>query len=124
MDDETKSWMREMTDLAVRGTGEVGMYDEAIVESRPEWALPNRLLLGKVRTQSNARAFHWFICGEIPLDYLPGDVATTPREALRHFSMKWQLDAERSDDDTRSQELVENAEAVYDLADDERFWQT
>jgi hypothetical protein len=123
VDDDTKSWMREMTDLAVQGSGEMNIYEESLLEVRPEWALPNRLLLGKVRAQNNSRTFHWFICGEVPLDYLPGEVAVTPREVLRHFSMKWQLDAERSDDETHSQELVENAEAVYDLADDERFWQ-
>ncbi len=123
MDESTKVWMRNLVDLAVRGTGEMNVYDEAMLEARPEWALPQRLLVGKVRPQMDPHAFHWFICGEVPLDYLPGNVATSPREALRHFAMKWQLDAERSTDEELSHALVENAEAIYALADDERAWQ-
>lgn len=124
MEDDTKTWMQELVSLAVRGTGEMDVYDQALLEARPEWALPHRLLLGKVREQMSARTFHWFICGEVPLDYLAGSVAATPREALRHFAMKWQLDAERSDDEAHSLALVENAEAIYELATDERFWQS
>lgn len=123
MEDTTKEWMRKLVDLAVRGTGEMGVYDEALIEARPDWALPNRLLLGKVRGRMNVRSFHWFICGEVPLDYLPGDVAASPREALRHFSMKWQLDAERAGDEASANALIEHAEAVYALADEDSAWQ-
>ena len=75
MEEATRKWMRELVDIAVRGTSDMNVYDEALVEARPDWALPNRLLVGKVRPQMDPRAFHWFICGEVPLDYLPGDVA-------------------------------------------------
>ena len=122
MDDVTQAWIKELVSLAVRGTSEMGVFDEAVIEARPEWALPNRLLVGKVRPQMDPRAFCWFICGEVPLDYLRGDVATSPREALRHFAMKWQLDAERTEDAGSADALIENAEAVYALADDERVW--
>lgn len=124
MDDSTKLWMRELVDRAVRGTGELNVYDEALIEARPDWAMPNRLLVGKIREQMNPRAFHWFICGEVPLDYLPGEIAATPRDALRHFALKWQLDAERAGDEDKAHSLVENAEAIYELADDERVWQS
>lgn len=124
MEEETRSWIQEMTGLAVRGAGEMDIYDEALLEARPEWALPQRLLLGKVRAQMNPRTFHWFICGEVPLDYLAGNVAAAPREAIRHFAMKWQLDAERTADEEHKQELIDNAESVYELADNEQFWQS
>jgi len=124
MDDATTVWMRKLVDLAVRGAGETDLYEDALLEARPEWALPNRLLVGKVREQMNPRAFHWFICGEIPLDFIPGETATTPRDALRYFAMKWQLDAERADDEESAKTLIDNAESIYELADDERFWQS
>jgi hypothetical protein len=122
MDTSTTAWMRNLVDLAVRGTSELDGFDDALVEARPDWALPQRLLVGKVRPQMDPRAFCWFICGEVPLDYLPGNVAATPREALRHFAMKWQLDAERAGDAESAAELIDNAEAIYALADDERAW--
>lgn len=122
MDDLTQAWIKELVDLAVRGTSDMNVFDEALLEARPEWALPQRLLVGKVRPQMDPRAFCWFICGEVPLDYLPGNVAAAPREALRHFAMKWQLDAERAGDAESADVLIENAEAIYALADDERVW--
>lgn len=124
MDKKTKKWLRSLIDLAVRGADEMNLYDEAVVEARAEWALPSRLLVGKIRPQMDLRAFHWFICGEVPLDYLPGNVAAAPREALRHFAMKWQLDAERADDAESADVLIENAEAIYALADDKRVWES
>lgn len=124
MDKKTKKWLRSLIDLAVRGTSEMNVFDEALLEARPDWALPQRLLVGKVRPQMEPRAFCWFICGEVPLDYLRGDVATSPREALRHFAIKWQLDAERAGDTESADVLIENAEAIYALADDERVWKS
>ena len=124
MDENLDTWIKELVDLAVRGTAQMNVYGEALIEARPEWVLPNRLLVGKVREQMNPRTFHWFICGEVPLDYVPGNVASAPRDALRYFAMKWQLDAERTPEKNEVAILVENAEAVYALAEDERFWQT
>lgn len=124
MQDETRKWIKELVDVAVRGTGSMNVYEDALIEAKAEWALPNRLLVGKVREQLNPRTFHWFICGEVPLDYISGETATTPKDALRYFAMKWQLDAERADDEESANALVENAQAVYELADDERFWRS
>ena len=123
MDDATKDWMRSLIDVAVRGAGDAGVSNEALVEARPAWALPNRLLVGQLRSQMNPRSFHWFIAGEVPLDFLPSANAPSPRDALRHFAMKWQLDAERTDDEAEKAELIDLAESVYELAEDERFWQ-
>ena len=123
MDDATKDWMQKLVDDAVRGASGAGVTDEALVEARPAWALPGKLLVGQVRSQMNPRDFHWFIAGDVPLDYLPSANAPAPRDALRHFAMKWQLDAERTDDETEKAELIDLAESVYELADDDRFWQ-
>ena len=123
MEDAVKDWIRQLVDDAVRGAGDAGIAEDALVEARPAWALPNRLLVGQVRDQTNPRSFHWFICGEVPLDFLPDTNAPTPRDALRHFAMKWQLDAERTDDAAKKEELIELAESIYELADDERVWQ-
>ncbi len=122
-DDATRAWTQELIDKAVRGAGDSGITADALIEARPAWALPNRLLVGQVRDQTNPRSFHWFICGEVPLDFLPHTNAPSPRDALRHFAMKWQLDAERTSDAARKDELVDLAESVYELADDERLWQ-
>ena len=62
-----------------------------------------------------------FICGEVPLDHISAEAATTPREVIRHFAMKWQLDSEALEGDSATT-LIEHAESLYPLADDERLW--
>lgn len=114
-------WAREQLDVAVAELGERGVFDDAMLEVKPAWTLPLRLLLGKAREQSGSIDFRWFICGEVPLDHVPSDAAATPRDALRHFAMKWQLDAEKLDDKSAAT-LVEHAEAVYALVDVDEIW--
>lgn len=124
MSDDLQDWMRELIDTAVRAVEEREIFSDPLIEAKPAWALPHRILIGKVREQQNPRAFQWFICGEVPLDFLPSDVATNPRDALKYFAMKWQLDAERIDEKGRANTLIGDAEAIYELANDDNFWQS
>ena len=123
MSDDLQDWMRKLVDAAVRGVDEQEIFADPLIEAKPAWALPYRILVGKIREQQNPRAFQWFICGEVPLDFLPSEVATTPREALRHFAMKWQLAAERANEKEHADTLIDDAEAIYELADADNFWQ-
>lgn len=120
--DALQGWVREQLDVAVTELGERGVFDDAMIEVKPAWTMPLRLLLGKAREQSGAIDFRWFICGEVPLDSVPADAAATPREALRHFALKWQLDAEKLDDKAAA-EWVDHAEAVHALVDIDEIWQ-
>ncbi|PCJ48508.1 MAG: DUF4826 domain-containing protein [Gammaproteobacteria bacterium] len=38
---------------------------------------------------------YWVISGDLPIDHIPFKIAKAPREALRHFSLGWQLKADR-----------------------------
>ena len=126
--DETKqqsgdvdAWLRLLIEDASGELGEMGLFDDPLLDVKPAWALPQRILIGKVRAHGNPEKFRWFICGETPLDHIGDDVAATPRDAARHFSLKWQLDAARLDGDA-ARDLAEQAEALYALVEDERFW--
>ena len=121
MNDELQSWIRQQLDAAVLGFIETELFEDALIEVKPAWTLPLKILIGKVREQGNPMAFRWFICGEVPLDHVGADAATTPREVIRNFAMKWQLDAERLEGDSATT-LIEHAESLYPLADDERLW--
>ena len=136
--EELKTWIKAQLDLAVQKIIKHGNIDSLIVEAKPAWVLPFQILIGKVRAQGRAEEFQWFICGEVPTDYLESAVASAPREAARHFAMKWQLGAARyqeqagkeqttgKDTDASWQEpveqLVEKAEALYAIVDDTRLW--
>ena len=80
-----------------------------------------RLLVGKAREQNNPTTLRWFICGEVPLDHVGADAATTAREVIRHFALKWQIDASKLDGEA-AKTVIDDAESLYALADDERFW--
>ncbi len=121
MTEETQSWIRQQLDGAVRGFINSELFEEALIEVKPSWALPLHILIGKVREQGNPTTFRWFICGKVPLDHIGAEAAITPREVIRHFALKWQLDAEQLEGDSATM-LIEHAESLYPLADDERLW--
>lgn len=116
-----RTWIREQLDAAVGKINELQVFDDPFIESKPAWVLPMQILVGKVRAQSDPRSFSWFVCGEVPLDHVDAAAATSPREALRHFAMKWQIDASRLDPDAAAS-LIDDAQSLYNLTEDDRLW--
>ncbi len=134
---ELDAWIKKQLSAAVRKLMHKGAIDSLIIEAKPAWVLPFQILIGKIRAQGQSKDFVWFICGEIPADSLESTVASTPREAARHFAMKWQLEAARhqdqaapessttkpeSDRQDLGEQLSEKAEALYELVEDTRLW--
>ena len=125
-----------MVDKAVRDLSDLGVFPDEIIEARPVWSMPGNVLIGQARQTSEPTLFVWFICGNLPTDHIASSAASTSREALRHFSMKWQLDAQRyADPATRkahgldeskdwamlSRKLIVKAEELYARAADDRL---
>ena len=136
--EEINAWIKKQLNAAVRKSMAKDVIDSLIVEAKPAWVLPFQILIGKVRAQDKPGNFKWFICGEIPTDYLESSVATTPRDAAKNFVMKWQLAAERYEQRTGTnstppssepqpenpgRQLIDHAEALYGLVEDDRLWQ-
>ena len=120
---EQKAWLRSCLDEAVQELIGAGVFKSATIEVKPAWAAPGHYLIGKARETGDDRSFRWFIRSDSgKLDHVPGDAAGTAREAARHFSLKWQLDATRLPE-ADAATLIERAEFLYALVDDERFWQ-
>lgn len=93
---ELLAWSREQLNAAVDQLMRAGEFDWALVEARPAWAYPGTTVIGQVREQGEHHRFLWVICGDPPVDFISSKVAATPREAARHFAMKWQLEAARN----------------------------
>ena len=132
-------WAREMTDAAVNEIMDKGVLSSEIIEARPAWWLPHRIVIGQIRDTQQHMASVWIIAGQVPTDYVSTEAAPTPRDAARHFAMKWQLDAARYKDPSIQEELgIEHkddweqlgealalaAEALADLVADDRHWQS
>ena len=134
---ELSAWKRARLDEAVEEISSHGILQDVLVEARPAWTLPLRIMIGQVRDSGDPSNSQWFICGEIPTDYIDSAVAKTPQEAARHFALKWQLDAARYQDpsvqktlgldpaqdwDKFSNKLAEQAESLYALVEDQNLW--
>ena len=130
---ELNTWIKKHLDASVRKFMKQGGIESIMLEAKPAWVLPFQILIGKIRTPGSSNEFDWFICGEVTTDYLESSVASTPRDAAKHFSMKWQLAAARhqqnpvaitqkSRQEDPAAELVKQAEALYELVEDDRLW--
>jgi hypothetical protein len=135
--EKLKVWIKTQLSTAVRKLTDQGNVESLLIEAKPAWALPYQILIGKIREQGESNRFQWFICGEVPTDFLESAVATTPRDAARHFAMKWQLQAARYQEIVNQDlarptpkfyrnelggQLADMAEALYALVNDERLW--
>ena len=134
---ELDSWIKKHLDTAVRKFIKKGKIDSLVVEAKPAWVLPFQILIGKIRAKGASKKFDWFICGEVPTDYVESSVASTPRDTAKHFAMKWQLAAARhqqrigqspvaitqeSQQEEPVAQLVRQAEALYTVVEDDRVW--
>ncbi|MBT8047730.1 MAG: DUF4826 family protein [Xanthomonadales bacterium] len=133
-----KAWYKGALDKVVREMVKNRAVESAAVEAAAVWMVPNRILIAKVWEASQNTQFIWTISGDaVVTDHIKGSLATTPREAARHFSLKWQMDAERVLSlaksktpsgkpephlEAHSQKLIRNAEALYDLTTVDDFW--
>ena len=122
-----KAWAEARIEEAVREFIRRGISDSPALEAKPAWALPFNVVIGKIREQGDESTFFWAIGGEMPCDFIASSVAATPREAARHFALKWQLDAARQRESAGQEALAEDgreraAESLYELVTDDRVW--
>jgi hypothetical protein len=135
--DPDSDWVRDTVERAVADTSALGIIPDELIEARAIWSVPGEVMIGQMRQPRNS-SFYWFISGNLPTDHIDGVLASTAREALRSFSLKWQMDAERYADPATRQahdldetrdwdgmvaKLVAKAEELYAMAEDDRFWQ-
>ncbi len=134
---ELQPWIKKNLDNAVQKLIKRGAIDSLVVEARPAWVLPFQIVIGKIRAKDQPEDFEWFICGEVPIDYVASAVSDSPRETAKHFAMKWQLTAARFQKNINEnspnpealklqtaaiQNLIAQSEALYELVDDDRVW--
>jgi aconitase A len=100
--------------------------------------VPYKVLIAQVWDASQKSKFIWTISGDsVITDHIAGSSATTPKEVARHFSLKWQMDADRLLDlaknkapvenagahmETYTKKLIQYAESLYDLASRDDVW--
>lgn len=144
---KSEEQVRAFTEWAQNEIIEMGRYAQmnTLVTGQPMgkcvWAVPEMLFVGKVWPQDDRAKVYWIISGPgLPTDHIEGNLADTPRDAVKHFSLKWQLQSagmEKLDtqpapsDESASQridlaqvahKLRDHAEALYSIAERDELW--
>lgn len=128
-----RKWVEGQFENMGRYAADNKLLEGSTAEGRPTWAIPGKLFIGRIWDKEDETNVWWIISGSIPTDHIEGSVAATPREALRHFCLKWQLQSgrlEQAADPTDKQSwtgigdnLASQAEALYPLVDEDRLWE-
>ena len=134
-----EKWVKNQLNSCINELIDQGEFSSVMVEAKPAWVFPFGILIGMVREQDQQQGFDWFITGDFPTARVHSTVATTAREAARHFALQWQLEAKKledsADDDLSTgnlfagdntqiiADLVERAESLYELAEQDSLWQ-
>jgi hypothetical protein len=133
-----RAWFKPVLDNVVKEMLARKAVVGTAVEASPAWAFPNKILIAKVWGMGEKSRFIWTISGdEVITDYIAGNMAATPKDAARHFALKWQMDADRLLSlgnknvpmaDTKehmgsyAQKLIKDAEALYELTERDLGW--
>ncbi len=131
------AWAKDRLDKAVLEIMKTGIFEGATVAARPVWTLPNKIVIGRARDSGSDQREFWIIAGDIPTDCVNLETCATPRDAARHFALKWQLGAEQIRDpdsrekqgitqdmdwETASDELASIAEDLYQVVEADQAW--
>jgi len=133
-----RAWFKPLLDNVVTEMQARKVIAGTAVEASPVWIFPYKILIAKVWGLGQKNRFTWTIAGDgMITDHIPGKMAATPKDAARHFALKWQMDADRlialgngkqSVQGNRehmgayANKLIRDAEALYDLTEQDGIW--
>ncbi|WP_281557405.1 DUF4826 family protein [Thalassomonas sp. RHCl1] len=128
MNEEQQSqWVRDQYQVATKYLADKGLITESVAVEESRYLVP-LLAVWKLKLLDGTKT--WVISGDLPTDHSNADVAPDARDAIRHFSLKWQLQAENlfkageAEQNKFAEMLVNRAEGLYRLYEDEKIWET
>ena len=128
-EEQAQAWVREKFQEANKYLAEQGILSDQIVTKESRYLIPY-IAVWKFTTQDKKKV--WVVNGDVPTDLVGEKAAKTPREALRHFALSWQLKADKVLADEKSlttekqnyaKYLIARAENVYQVTEREDLWQ-
>ncbi|WP_233081295.1 DUF4826 family protein [Rheinheimera soli] len=120
-------WVRAQFQKANQYLAEKGILPDTVAVSESRYLTP---LMAVWKITAQDRKQYWVVSGDLPTDHLPLSAAKDAREAVRAFSLNWQMKAEQvmnsgAIDKTKvdfANLLVNRAHSLYDLFDKEELW--
>jgi hypothetical protein len=124
-EEQQEQWTRNQYQVATKYLAEKGIVTNSVQLEDSRHLIPV-LALWKLTAMDGKK--YWVLCGDLPCDHSSFDVAKNAREALRHFSLKWQMQAENllqgnsEEQQQFAKLLVGRADGLYNLYSDEALW--
>ncbi|MFC1688029.1 DUF4826 family protein [Pseudomonadota bacterium] len=135
---ESTPWFKPMLDELIKEMIRIGAVSGVAIDAVPVWGAEDQLLIAKIWDTANKSQFIWAITGELAVrDHIPGSMAVNPRDVARHFSYKWQMDADRLAEmansnsqiantkeniEAQSRIIIQLAESLYAMTEQDDPW--
>ncbi|MBR9727819.1 DUF4826 family protein [Shewanella intestini] len=129
-DAQREQWVREHFQKANQFLAQKGVIPTKVHNEESRYLAPY-LAIWKMEAKLPKKQTFWVMTGDLPSDHVDVKVAATARDALRHFSMMWQLKAENLHNSGLTKDktqlefanlLVSRAESLYQLQSDDKLW--
>ncbi len=123
--EQQQQWVRDQYQAATKYLAVQGLVTESVVVEESRYLVP---LMAVWKLKVLDGSYFWVICGDLPSDHSAINVAPNAHEAVRHFSLKWQMQADsllKIDDkeqDEFAKLLIHRAEGLYDMYQQDRLW--
>lgn len=120
-------WQRECFQNAQKHLAEKGVMPQSLIEKESRFIAP-LCALWKFKAQDGKK--YWVITGRLPTDHAHENAAENARDALRYFSLQWQLKADQlmqagAGDKTKvdfANLLINRAHGIYEMYEKEELW--
>lgn len=123
--EQQQQWVREQYQVATKYLAGKGFVTDSVVVEESRYLVP---LMSVWKLKVLDGNYFWVICGDLPTDHNLFEAAPNAREAARHFSFKWQMQAEnllKSDNKEQiefAQLLISRAEGLYEMYEQDKLW--
>ena len=124
---EQQQWTRDQYQVATKYLAEKGIVTDSVQVEESRYLVP--LLALWQLTSLEGKKF-WVLSGDLPTDHSNIEVAANARDALKHFSLKWQMQSENllrsniKEQKDFAHLLISRAEGIYKLCEDDSLWKT
>ncbi len=123
--EQQQQWIREQYQVATKYLATQGLVTDSVVVEESRYLVP---IMSIWKLKALDGCYFWVICGDLPSDHNAFDAAPNAREAVRHFSFKWQMQADNllktgdKEQEGFAKLLIGRAEGLYDMYQQEKLW--